>query len=300
MSMATGPVLAIDLGGTKILAALVDEARVLEARQVATPREKGPDAWIDAMASLAAPWRERFSVAGVALTGGVNQGRWSPLNPATLSVPPNFPIVAVLAERLGVPVVARNDAQAAAWGEYRHGAGRGSDMVFLTISTGIGGGIVFDGRLRAGRHGLAGHIGVGPVETPEGEALLETIGSGAALARLARAGGRPAEPPAIMAAANAGEAWACSLVEAVIAPVARRLRALQMELDPDIFVVGGGLGLAPFYLDRLRAMLAAVPPEFRPDLRAAALGPNAGLIGIADLATSASISAIEGKPCERS
>ncbi len=294
--MTAGPVLAIDVGGTKILVALVEGPRVLEVRQAVTPREEGAAAWIDAMAGLSAAWSGRFSVAAVALTGGVNRGRWSPLNPATLPVPPNFPVVAVLSERLGVPVFARNDAQAAAWGEYRHGAGQGHDMVFLTISTGIGGGIVLGGRLLAGRHGLAGHIGVGPVETPQGEALLETIGSGAALVRLAQAYGRPADPPAILTAAKAGEAWAGALVDAVIAPVARRIRALQMELDPDLFVIGGGLGLAPAYLDRLRSALAHVPEDFRPDLRAAALGPNAGLIGIADLATSPTASAIEGNP----
>jgi predicted NBD/HSP70 family sugar kinase len=296
MIMANEPVLAIDVGGTKILVALVDGVRVLEASQTATPRDGGPDAWLDTIAGLAAPWRGRFSVAAAALTGGVSQGQWSPLNPETLPIPPNFPIVAVLSERLGVPAVARNDAQAAAWGEYRHGAGRGADFVFLTVSTGIGGGIVIDGRLLTGHHGLAGHIGVGPVETPEGETLLETIGSGAALVRLARDLGKFTDAPAIMAAANAGEAWASGVVEAVISPVARRIRALQMELDPGLFVIGGGLGLAPGYLDRLRSSLASVRQEFRPVLRAAALGPNAGLIGIADLATSLTTSANEGNP----
>lgn len=291
--MTAGPVLAIDLGGTKILAALVEGARVLASVQAATPRREGAEAWLDAMACLAAPWRGRFSVAGVALTGGVSGGRWSALNPETLPVPAGFPIVAALSQRLGVPVAARNDAQAAAWGEYRHGAGQGADMVFLTISTGIGGGIVLGGRLVAGRSGLAGHLGVAPVETTEGEAMLETIGSGAALARLARAGGRSEAPPAVLAAAASGEAWALGLLDAVIAPVARRLRALQLELDPEFVVIGGGLGLAPGYLDRLRLALAGLPQEFRPDLRAAALGANAGLIGIADLATTTP-GAIEG------
>jgi N-acetylmannosamine-6-phosphate 2-epimerase/N-acetylmannosamine kinase len=287
------PVLAIDLGGSKILAALIDGDQILDLGQSATPRDKGLEAWLDALVDLVAPWGGRYSVAGAALTGCVREGLWSALNPATLPVPPNFPIVTTLSERLGVPVVARNDAQAAAWGEYRCGAGRGRDMVFVTISTGIGGGIVLGGRLIAGRQGLAGHIGVGPVETREGETLLETIGSGAALTRLARGRGHAVDAPAVVAAANAGAVWAGALLDAVVAPVARRLQALQLELDPDVFIIGGGLGLAPGYLDRLCAAHASVATEFRPDLRAAALGPNAGLIGIADLALSSTSSAFE-------
>jgi N-acetylmannosamine-6-phosphate 2-epimerase/N-acetylmannosamine kinase len=246
------PVLAIDLGGSKILAALINGAQILELSQATTPRDKGLEAWLDAMIGLVAPWRGRYSVAGVALSGGVHAGLWSALNPATLPVPPHFPIVATLSERLGVTVIARNDAQAAAWGEHRRGAGQGRDMVFLTLSTGIGGGIVLGGRLIAGRNGLARHIGIGPVETREGETLLETIGSGAALTRLARRCGHAVDAPAVVAAANAGAVWAGALLDAVIAPVARRLQALQRELDPDVFIIGGGLGLAPGYLDRLR------------------------------------------------
>ena len=96
---------------------------------------------------LAAAWRGRFDRVGAAVTGIVADGRWHALNAGILPVPAGFPIVEALSTRLGCPVLAINDAQAAAWGEYRFGAGAGRDIVFLTVSTGIGGGIVLGGRL---------------------------------------------------------------------------------------------------------------------------------------------------------
>ena len=92
-----------------------------------------------------------FETAAVAVTGAVKGGRWSSLNPGVLAIPRDFPLVEELSHRLGVNVIAMNDAQAAAWGEFRLGAGKDRDMVFLTISTGIGGGIVMGGRLITGR-----------------------------------------------------------------------------------------------------------------------------------------------------
>ncbi|MGV2101253.1 putative N-acetylmannosamine-6-phosphate 2-epimerase, partial [Rhizobium sp. 21-4511-3d] len=127
------PVLAIDIGGTKTMVALVEQDEVLEERVVRTRREEGPDAWLDAIAAETAGWAGHFARAGIAVTGFVEDGNWSALNPATLGIPDNYPLVARAEKRLGVSVIAINDAQAAAWGEYRFGAGRGEDIVFLTI-----------------------------------------------------------------------------------------------------------------------------------------------------------------------
>src|SRR5262249_51041479 len=154
--------------------------------------------------------------------------------------------------------------QAAAWGEYRHGAGQGRDMVFLTISTGIGGGIVLCGSLHRGRDGLAGHVGVTKVETKDGPRMLEAIGSGAALAHLAGEAGYTLDPPAIIAAAESGEAWAARLVDRVVAPVAGMIAGLQLILGPDLFVIGGGVGLSPFYRSRLQAAFDRAATPFRP------------------------------------
>lgn len=286
--MRRAPVLAIDLGGTKLAAALVDGAVVLERRETATDRSGGAAAWIEAVVRLVEGWND-YRAAGIAVTGLVRAGLWRAVNPATLAVPDDFPLATTLTGRLGIPVIARNDAQAAAWGEYRFGAGSGAVSVFVTVSTGIGGGLVVDGRLVEGRIGLAGHLGITPIETSEGVCMLEDVASGAALARMAEGRGSAA---VVTAAALRGEPWATALLDQTIAPFALALRRLHLELDPDSIVIGGGFGLAPGYLDRLESHLAPLPALMRPRICVAALGANAGLIGIADLA----ISALEGKP----
>ncbi|MCW6513294.1 ROK family protein, partial [Lichenifustis flavocetrariae] len=199
--MPRAPVLAIDLGGTKLAAALIDGPLILERRETPTDRTGGPTAWIEAVARLVAGWTGTRS-AGIAVTGLVRDGVWRAVNPDTLAVPDDFPLTKTLAAQLGMPVVARNDAQAAAWGEYRFGAGRGGTAVFVTVSTGIGGGIVIDGRLVEGRRGLAGHIGISPIETTDGVRMLEEVASGAALARMATGHGGAA---AVTTAALQGE-----------------------------------------------------------------------------------------------
>ena len=272
-------VLALDLGGTKLAAALVDGASVLTRQEVATDRAGGAAAWMAAIGDLVRGWK--YDCAGMAVTGLVRDGLWRALNPGTLPVPDDFPLLGALRASLGVPLIARNDAQAAAWGEYRFGGVDGPTMLFVTVSTGIGGGLVLDGRLVTGRSGLTGHLGIAPVDTEAGVKLLEDVASGSALARLAD---RRATPREVTAAAARGEPWAETLLDAVLAPMALSLRRLQLELDPDCVVIGGGLGLAPGYLDRLGRHLAPVPAMMRPCLRAAALGADAGLIGIADLA----------------
>jgi N-acetylmannosamine-6-phosphate 2-epimerase/N-acetylmannosamine kinase len=277
------PILAIDLGGTKTLAGLVAGAEVVDSLRMETPRAASTESWMETIADLVSSWYGRYSMAGIAVTGGIADGRWWALNPQTLPVPAGFPLVERLSATLGVEVVAANDAQAAAWGEYRHGAGQGRDMVFLTISTGIGGGLVLGGALRCGRDGLAGHVGIAEVETRDGPRMLEAVGSGAALARLAAEGGHPLKPPSIIAAAERGEMWAAVLVDRVVAPVARMIAGLQLILGPDLFVIGGGMGLSGFYRDRLQTAVEELAKEFRPTIVAAALGANAGIIGIADL-----------------
>lgn len=281
--MQRRPVLAIDIGGTKTLSALVDGDNVLAQRRVETARDSGPQAWLDAVVASTAEWRGRFGAAGIAVTGRIAEGRWSALNPAILPVPDGYPLVAALTERLGVPVTAVNDAQAAAWGEYRFGAGRGADMVFMTVSTGVGGGLVLGGRLLTGRNGLAGHVGQILIDLMAGEQRLEDVAAGSALARLAAGSGQWLDPPALLAAARAGDRAAEALIDGAVFPLVRATRSLQMLVDPDCFVIGGGLGLADGFLERLRRHAATLPSPYRPEFRAAALGAEAGLIGVADL-----------------
>jgi len=277
--MESCPVLAVDLGGTKILAALVSGARILERRETATDRDGGPSVWLDQIADLVRDWTGEWGAAGITVTGLVHGGEWFGLNPGTLNLPGRFPLAERARALLGAPVALANDAQAAAWGEFRHGAGAGTrDMVFLTVSTGIGGGSVAGGRLLSGRSGMAGHVGLLHPLPDGGEALFEDHASGRWIARAA------GQPDARAAFAALPDPVAEEMVMISARRVAALCRNLQLLVDPEVIVIGGGVGLAPGYLSRVEAALAPLAPLYRPVLAPAALGTGAGVIGIADLA----------------
>lgn len=275
----TGPALALDIGGTKMLAALVEGERVLDTHRMPTPANGMPGDWLAALFSEIAAWRGRYGSVGVAVTGIVDDGLWSALNARTLNIPERFALVETVANLAGSPVLAANDAQAAAWGEYRFGASRGTDMVFLTISTGIGGGIVVNGRLLGG---MAGNFGQFVGDDAQGP--LEDRVSGKWIAAEARRHQPGATAREVFAAADEGLGWANAILDISAGRVARLARNIQFALDPARIVIGGGIGLVPSYLDRVRQALTEMPARLRPDIHAAALGGNAGIIGIADLA----------------
>lgn len=287
-SAAPETVLAIDIGGTKILATLVRAGEVIAETTLATPRDRHPDEWIAELVERVRLWHGQFRRIGIAVTGLVTDGHWSALNPATLSIPDNYPLVARMEAAFGMPVIAVNDAQAAAWGEHRFGAGAASDIVFLTISTGVGGGVVLNGRPLLG---LAGHFGLirGP---SNGAAPIEDGVSGRWMAEQARRAGKAVEAPAIFAAAAAGEGWATAILSESARKVALLCADIQLMFDPARIVIGGGIGLAEGYLDLVRAALPPTPPRLVPVLVRAHLGPQAGAIGVADMATDKPSSAV--------
>jgi N-acetylmannosamine-6-phosphate 2-epimerase/N-acetylmannosamine kinase len=279
------PVLSVDLGGSKILAALVRGREVLAKAEVATDRTVGPDAWLQRIAEIARPWAGAYARAGVSVTGLVAGGRWRALNPGTLNIPQDFELQARAEALLGVPVVLANDAQAAAWGEFAYGAGDGADLVFLTVSTGIGGGSVAGGRLLSGRGGLAGSFGQLLPFAEDGASRFEDGASGRWIgAEGARIGLPEADARSVFAAAADGNAQAEAIIVRSAGRIARLCHGVQFMFDPDRIVIGGGVGLAPGYLDRVTRALAHLDPLVRPELVAARLGRDAGIIGMADLA----------------
>lgn len=277
---ADATLLAIDIGGTKCLAALVAGGVVVDEVQIATDPMAGPDRWIAALAEATAAWRGRYAALGAAVTGIVDDGHWSALNKATLPIPDAYPLKARLGAAFGVPVVAVNDAQAAAWHEYRHGAGAGEDTVFLTISTGIGGGVVLNGRLLGG---ISGHFGIlrGPSSDPAQP--LENDVSGRWMARRAEAAGHAVDAAGVFRAAAGGAAWAEEILNVSARRVALLCQDIQLGFDPRRIVIGGGIGLAPGYLERVEAQLPDLGRRLRPLLVAAKGGRHAGVLGAADL-----------------
>jgi glucokinase len=303
------------LGGTKCLGVVVDgSGAVVDEKRVPTPR--GSEATVSVLGDVAAELLARHG--GVAGVGFGAPGLVD--DDGVLRYAPNLPgvtelaLAAPLAERLGVPVVVENDASCAGWGEREAGAGRGLDHVLLvTLGTGIGAGIVLDGRLFRGRHGFAGEVGHMVVD-PHGppcpcgqRGCWERFASGSGLGRLAReaavggraarivdlAGGDPelVKGEHVTAAAAEGDEEAGRVMADFGWWVALGLANLANAFDPERFVLGGGLVEAgDVLLTPVRASFAELldGADHRPqvDIVAAELGERAGAIGAALLVGS--------------
>ena len=258
--------LGIDLGGSKLALALGDAQGVVKAR-LRRPTEPSGDPAAD-VARIAADARRLLAEAGlgpgdlaavgVSAPGPVDAARGALVNPPNLPGWGTVPLRDLLAGALGVPVHVENDANAAALAEWRHGAGRGfEDFVYLTMSTGVGGGLVLGGRLYAGALGNAGEIGHLPVEwdgDPCGCGLrgcLEAYVGGAAwtrrLRRIAPEAGRTAElaggrehitPRELVAAAHEADPFACGEMERWNDYLARGITALVFVLAPQAVILG--------------------------------------------------------------
>lgn len=295
----TRPVLAADVGGTQMRAALVDAAGHILVRQVVpTPADADvPATFTDLMAAMAAEGAHGApSHAVVGLPGAVDYqaGRllWAP------NLPRQWPeqlSAAGLSARLGVPVRIANDADLAAVGEAFFGAGATSPAVaYLTVSTGIGAGVVHGGRVLRGTRSLAemGHAVVDWRAWRDGDpCTVEDLGSGGGLARLARAAGLDLSGArAVEAAAAAGAPGAVALWAQAIAACAAGVSNLVMAFYPSTVVIGGGMGRQEAFFTPLRDMVLQRPHHHPDDLVIvrSALGDDAGLSGAAawDAATT--------------
>ena len=311
MSLTCG----IDVGGTKIAGGVVDESgAVVEKLRVESPATD-VEAIEDAIAALVGQLASRHEITavGVGAAGYVDSARAKVLFAPNLAWR-NVDLKAELEERVDVPVVIENDANAAAWGEFRFGAGHDvDDLLLVTLGTGVGGGLVVDGELYRGGFGVAAEIGhlrlvPGGVRCGCGKrGCLEQYASGSALVRdvrelaagqstgsnslLERAGGRveAIDGPMITRAAEEGDAFAVSRLAAVGDWLGQGIASLVAVLDPTVVAVGGGLSEADeLLLAPARESFARHLPggDHRPvaELRKATLGNDAGLVGAADLA----------------
>lgn len=304
--------IGIDLGGTQVRAALVQGGRVLARASEATDVTGGPEGVLQQFARLmeqVVPHGSSriISAVGVASPGPLDTETGTILDIPTLPGWNDFPLRDTLSQRMELPVVLENDGIAAAIGEWRYGAGQGlRHLVYVTVSTGIGGGVIIDGRVLRGRRGMAGHVGHmavapdGPVCSCGGKGCFEALAAGSALGRVARAvvtscpDSRLAEQPLhtlsaqhVVAAARQGDALALRLLDDEARYLGLGFTSLIHLYSPQAVVMGGGVSQAFDLMSasihagiRQRAMAA-----FRdvPVLRAG-LGENSGLIGAASLA----------------
>ncbi len=285
-------VLAADVGGTQMRAALVDaDGAVLVRCAVATPTDTDvPAALIDLVGSVRNNTAHGTPSHGVVgLPGAVDykagQLLWAPHLHADW---PGMLSNDRLTARLDLPVFVANDADLAAVGEAVFGAGaHGVDVAYLTISTGIGAGVVHAGRLEHGRRSLAelGHTVIDWRAWQRGlPSTLEELGSGSGIGRLAReAGLGPLDATDVATAAGRGDASAVGIWRDAISACAIGVANLVMSYSPDTVVVGGGLGTRREFFDSLRAQVLRDRTQQPDDLVVvpAALGDDAGLVGAA-------------------
>jgi glucokinase len=309
--------IGLDIGGTKIAGGLVDPSGQLPASARRATPARDPQliavAAGDIVRELVAGAEGDVVAVGVAAAGLVDRDR------STVVFAPNLawrdePLKAHLEALVSMPVVIENDANAAAWGEFRFGAaGDVDDMVLVTVGTGIGGGIVMDGKLIRGSFGAAaelGHVRVVPGGHRCGcgnRGCWEQYASGSALVREARelvASGTPyaarltelceADParlsgPIVTGAAREGDPAAVELLTDLGTWLGEGISAVTAVLDPRVVVIGGGVADAgELLLEPARAAFRRLMtgrghrPE--PELRLARLGNSAGMVGAADLA----------------
>ena len=296
-------VVALDLGGSKLAAGRVDAGgRILERRDHET-ETSSEDALVTQLdAAIAELADEATRALGVGIPSLIDQRTGVP--GASVNVPlAGLPLRSRLEERFGLPVALENDANGAAVAEHRLGAGRGTEhMILLTIGTGIGGGLILNGRLYRGAIGAAaelGHVTValdGPAcqGTCPGIGHLEALASGTAAERLAAevAAGRPEsalarEPEldarALVRLAEAGDADARGVIDTIGRRLGAGVAGYVNVFNPEVVVIGGGFGAAAdFLLDPVREVVAEQAlPTARDEVRIvpAELGPDAGLVG---------------------
>ncbi len=307
--------IGVDVGGTKVAAGVVDEQGAVLARTRRPTPSASPSDVEDVIAGCVQELRAEHEVEAV----GIGAAGFIDAERATVYVAPNLswrdePLRDAVAGRIGLPVVVENDANAAAWAEHRFGAGRGEQhLVVVTVGTGIGGGIVLDGALYRGRHGIGAEFGHMQVEKAgrrcgcgqhgcweqycSGRALLHEAREIADVQRgygkrlLELGSGRPEgiEALEVTQAAREGDPAALDCFEEVGGWLGQGLADLAAVLDPGAFVIGGGVADAgELLLVPARRVFAErlTGTRYRPhaEIRLAELGNEAGLVGAADLA----------------
>jgi glucokinase len=312
--LAIATVLAIDIGGTKLAAGILDaDGRILFRGEVPTLAAEGPDRVLERTARLArdlldklGPTAAAIRRIGVGCAGPIDRRAGLILNPPNLPGWVRVPLVEYLEKTLGRPAILENDANAGALGEFRYGAGRGAQsLVYLTVSTGIGGGIILDGKIWHGLKDGAGEVGHmtlvpdGPLCGCGNRGCLEALASGPSIARRAREllergrSSRLRDLPGFTAAevarlAREGDPVAVEVWEDTVKYLGLGVGAIVTILAPERVVLGGGVAEAGDFLfeplrREVRRQVKLVAVESVPILPSA-LGRDVGILGAAAVA----------------
>jgi glucokinase len=312
-------VAGIDLGGTKIGSCIMDAGgRILARETLPTLAHEGPEAVVGRMKKTVYDLiemthmdKKQIAAIGIGVPGPLDRNRGIVKNPPNLPGWHDIPLIALMRDEFDLPVVMENDANAAALAENLYGAGKNvRNFMYITVSTGIGGGFVVDGKLLTGEYGNAVEIGHttinfdGPRCGCGNRGCWEAYASGTALARFAREGIRAGRNSRIVemagqegikaehvfAAAKEGDEFALELVEKEAFYLGVGLANVVNTYNPGLIAMGGGLTNEwdMFYETMIRVMKERALKANTEDLRVvkAALGTDAGIIGAAAVAWS--------------
>lgn len=309
-------VAGIDIGGTKIALALAArDGTFIEKTRIQTRVADGPRTILERvfkeLEAMLGRSGAKLAAIGVGCGGPFDRARGLILSPPSLPGWDEFPLVALLEERFKVKVLLDNDANAAALGEHRYGAGRGLDyLAYMTVSTGIGGAIILRGRLVHGVRDGAGEFGHmtvlpdGPLCGCGARGCLEALSSGTAIARRARerlAAGEESylssleqgelTAQSVASAARAGDTLALKVWYDTIRYLSIGVGNLFNALAPEALIIGGGVSAASEFLfeplrEQVRARVHMLPPD-RINILQASLGVDSGIHGACILGRSA-------------
>lgn len=293
----SAPTLAIDVGGTKLAAGLVSEGRIVRSAGRPTPRGDGEEVFA-AVAGLIGEVLDGDAVSGVGIAcAGPLDVPADTVSPINIDGWNDFPLRPRVRELVpGVPVTIGNDALAMALAEHVYGAGRSSRfMLGMVVSTGVGGGLVIDGKPFGGRTGNAGHVGHvivdpdGALCTCGGHGCVETVAAGPWLARWARENGwNGTDAKELADDARIGDDVALRAFRRAARGLAAMIASVAAVCDIELAVIGGGVSKSGAVLfDPLREELSRYAGlDFLAGLQVvpAELGVDAGLLGAAALA----------------
>jgi glucokinase len=316
-------VVGIDLGGTQLRVAVADDrGRLRTVVRHPTEAARGRQHVVGRLVAAVAEALDRDGTAsrqvralGIGLPGPVDPGAGLVISPANLPGFHNVPLNRILTRATGIRSFLHHDAHLAALGEHRRGAARGaSELIYVTVSTGIGAGLILRGELYAGARGIAGEVGHivvqrgGPLCTCGNRGCLEAIASGTGIARAAHesAAGTPgsalhglAQPHAqdVVRAARGGDELANAILENAGIYLGLAMGTLVNLFNPQLIVLGGSVVKAGNLLlgPMRRSMNASSWKASRRGLRIVrpALGDDAGLIGAVEFAR---LRATHGRP----
>jgi glucokinase len=282
-------VIGVDVGGTKILSGVVDRGgTILERNLIESPESSEPDVLAALDSAVEALLDDRTGGIGIGVPANLERGTGRVLRATNLPLD-SFDLAAHVRARFGLPVGVENDANAATLAEWTFGAGRGtSNLVMLTLGTGVGGGIVLDGRLYRGWAEI-GHMVVQVGGPPcqgncHGRGHLEALASGSAADRVARElWGPESDARTLVERAQEGVEEALAALDDFAEVLGAAIGSLANLFDPEVVVIGGGFGeaveliLAPTQEAARRQALA--PADGRLRVVSAVLGTDAGLVG---------------------